>query len=139
MRELKTDQRSCALCNTRTGSQSTQREGDGVLVEEQHHKGSCTCVIIKVVIPVSRSDIPTTCAKELSKEVGRKRERGQVASQGEGHRHLRVDVGSARPWEMEQGRKYQNEGKTNFPVTRIPIMTPSPAATHPRPWAIPGF
>ena len=85
MRELKTDQRSCALCNTRTGSQSTQREGDGVLVEEQHHKGSCTCIVTKVVIPVSRSDIPITCAKELSKEVGRKRERGKIASQGEGH------------------------------------------------------
>ena len=60
---------------------------------------------------MSRSDIPITCSKELSKEVGRKRERGEIASQDKGHRDLRVDVGSARPWEEEQWRKKRSQRK----------------------------
>ena len=40
-------------------------------------------------------------------------------------------------WTFEK-KDWEEEAETYFPVTRMPIMTPRPAATLPRPWATPG-
>ena len=95
-----------------------------------HHQSCHPCVMIRY----------PTHLRQGTAQGGRREEREVPGRQSRrrpptlvGWRGLRSTLGE------ETVEKMTKCGKTNFPVTRIPIMTPSPAATHPKPCAIPGF